>query len=115
MSFERGAPVAWGGGRGLVLMDVGEPTVVVRRVDGVSFRVAREELQPDASQVPELWGFVVDVRFCALQRQAHPPTKAEMVEGAWTLCGKWVSSRSSPTRGTVTCTVCAARATEAKS
>lgn len=107
--FERGSGVHWPSGRGTVLSDLGEDTVVVRRVDGVSFRVPREQLEVDEQPPVERWGFVVDAKFCALQRQAHPPSKSEMVEGAWTLCGKWISSRSSPTQATVTCSTCLAR------
>lgn len=108
--MDRGTPVSWSGGQGTVVLDVGDATVVVRRDDGASFRVAREDLVSIERPKPDLWGFVVDARFCALQRQSHPPTKTEMVDGAWTLCGKWVSSRSAPTKGVVTCMTCLARA-----
>jgi hypothetical protein len=108
--LERGSSVRWPEGFGTVLSDLGGDLVVVRGVDGVSFRVHRDQLEIDVDPSCDRWGFVVDAKFCALQRQAHPPTKTEMVEGAWTLCGKWISSRSSPTHGAVTCATCLERA-----
>lgn len=108
--LDRGTPVSWSGGTGIVVSDVGDATVVVRREDGGAFRVAREDLVTIDRPKPDLWGFVVDAHFCALQRQSNPPTKTEMVDGAWTLCGKWVSSRSAPTKGPVTCATCVTRA-----
>lgn len=47
--------------------------------------------------------------WCALQRQASPPTKVEMVCGAYTICSTWTSSRSAPTKREPTCDECRAR------
>jgi hypothetical protein len=50
-----------------------------------------------------------DRGWCALQRQASLPGSKEMIEGQWTICSAWVTSRSKPEMRLPTCPRCFAR------
>lgn len=124
--YERGARVLvrtadrWLAGR--VVLDTGGPTVIVGRSKQPKStkRVARASVKPERAPAPAAEPArpvpkrrplpnvqsLACMDGCALQRQSRPPTRAEMAEGAWTLCNSWVSSRSAPKKGEPTCPDC---------
>jgi hypothetical protein len=46
------------------------------------------------------------VNGCALQRQANPPTPAELVAGAFAVCGRWLVSREAAQHTEPSCVDC---------
>lgn len=90
----------------------------VKRAQRADVRPEREPKAPPAQpaarvstvpKVPDLTALYCipgDNGDCALQRQASPPTSKEMIEGAVTICGRWLSTRSAPTRKEPECPLC---------
>ena len=128
--YERGDAVRVTVGRGFemrarVMLDTGGPTLIVgRKQPGDTKRVKREAVRParppkkvtkpkpklprsrPAVELHKLAIAPSPHGMCALQRQSRPPTKAEMIEGEWSICGTWIESRSAPQRGETTCPQC---------
>lgn len=126
-----GSGVAWI--RAHVLVDLGGDSIVVARAKpGSSKRVPRgdvrsEERKPAGpSKVarhqperPDMQAVTVTTTdfyttdgpagLCALQRQASPPRRSEMVDGTWAMCGAWLTSRSAPKKRQPTCPECLKR------
>jgi hypothetical protein len=90
-------------------MDLGQKTVVVDRHRDPSklSRVARSRLAPlNGSDPLKLYCAATEHGWCATQRQARPPTAAEMAGGQWTFCGTWAESRSKPEKREPSCDAC---------
>lgn len=98
-----------------VLIDLGGETLIVgQQKPKTTRRVKREAVQPEKRpRVPDLkidpaalHCVEIDGQWCALSRQASPPTRKEMAEGVSTMCSKWISARCAPTQTEPTCQTC---------
>ena len=129
----RGTGVAWI--RAKVLLDLGGDELVVARATPRSARrvprdrVRSEERKPagpskvEREKPPEKTAMQIAISnlytsdgpngLCALQRQANPPRKGQMVDGTWAVCGEWLTSRSAPKKREPTCPDCLQRVRQA--
>lgn len=116
--------------RATVLVDLGGETLIVGRKNPSSTkRVPRESVKSEERSViptskverrttgkrkrdvdtSKLYCAEGPNGLCVLQRQSSPPRKAEMVDGTWSLCGEWLTSRSAPKKTGPTCPTCVTR------
>lgn len=109
-----------------VVLDLGEDTLIVdpcgdpatmRRVPrrAVANGVHREPPKPKkkpvvkpkpAIDMAKLSCMETGHGWCATQTQTRSLTRAEVIEGVWTICCTWAESRSVPSRREPTCPRC---------
>lgn len=86
-----------------VLFDTGDSYVIVESQKSCA-KVDRRQLE--VTVPPELQCVETEKGWCALQRQSRSVTRKELAEGAFTMCGDFVVTRSRPRRCGPTCPAC---------
>lgn len=105
-----------------VLLDLGTDTLIVGKKSAASTQYIKRsnvKTKPKKPTVPasekrkvsnrKLYCVANDPHLCALQRQSNAPSKIEMTEGVFAMCGAFVSSMSAPKKVEPTCPTCRSR------